>query len=79
MTRATSNRDQIICPSQFSPYVLWEIKSLAAPWLTVLLALFAKFLLANWYVDSQRVSHTLKGIVDSDASHVFNQQHMRLV
>lgn len=34
VTRATSNRDQIICPSQFSPYVLWEIKSLVAPWLT---------------------------------------------
>lgn len=42
VTRATSNRDQIICPSQFSPYVLWEIKSLVAPWLTVLPALFAK-------------------------------------
>lgn len=34
VTRAASNRDQMICPSQFSPYVLWEITSLVAPWLT---------------------------------------------
>lgn len=66
-----------------SPYVLWEITSLNGRCLTqfeiFVWRCLQSFLLANWYVDSQRVSDTLKGTVGSNASHVLSQQHLRLM